>query len=597
MMLLVLFLSSVLAMDVSCSSSGAPCSDFLIASTPKAKERFIVVTLLVEPEEAAYNDYDVYKDISRLTIQNMQSYASANGYDFRVFRGSEKMSHKPAQQRKNFHVHTEAEALVHTAAQSKDESTQPYWKKIDALRAVAAKNTSHSWILYTDVDVLFLRRNPLSAFLSGSEDKLFVGVGECMHPLVPRSGFFFLRNDHRTLPFLDKWKSMFPKYMHAENPEQLALEEMLSDRSDVKVLDWASFHSYDICPAWLRAFSVHIPGHFKETRTARAFLLQRLLDGSIKHDDPLVLHAIRLLKTIQADAAVIPSVPSGAITECLAAIGADQKLVDIQSELRAACQVSTSREKRMFDNIIHVQGSSAHDWMKLNTPAFLGLVYSADDMKRVTEICFETDLSWLWQAASESIRTKLWRLCSVFLFGGFAVEGNDAMDLSELNAAFGDLGHTDNGVYFGSPLNFVANVLVSRIKQPLLAQNRNKKFNEGELLSLLDFKAVNDVSQRYSCYDFACRGKDVYSKLRAATPCITFTFNGCTSVQMLGNIGNGNCFLLPTYAYLKSNPATLTLTSKNLPRLRGQTVKFGTCNASASHLFEPICGQQFVTSC
>jgi hypothetical protein len=360
----------------------------------RRRSSFGIVTVLVKPEKQAYNDFSVYQNVSLLVLPLFHRYAKTHNYEFVVNHGSAvgKVAARTAQS--FFHVHRERGSTSTPSG----AAVQPYWRKIAALKEVA-KTKSWEWILYTDIDVVVVDEGiSLDHFVLGHEEKLFVGAGECRHPDVARSGFFLLKNDNRTSAFLDEWLSLFAVYEHAENPDQLALEEVLARpkwRGDVFLHHWSIFHSYDICPQWMNSFSVHFPGSSKLGRVARVVAWKELVTG--KYVLPgLSLPVDPIRKNFD------PNI----MERCSSLVAS--------SHVAALCASFEKHDLSQMDKVLHVPADIALHWTLLNR-AFLVYSYTDADISGMVQGFFSSSLE------DRSLTRKLWQMVVLYTFGGYAV--------------------------------------------------------------------------------------------------------------------------------------------------------------------------------
>jgi hypothetical protein len=192
-----------------------------------------------------YNDFTMYQQVATMTLQSMMEYGSRWGYP--VFFLNDFLM---------------------------DTTRQAYWSKINIIRYYL-ENTDVDYLLYTDIDVLFTNQEqPLETFVVDGYD--LIGVNECVNRVKThdsiRSGFMMFKNSPESLLFLDHWANLFPAYEKIENPEQSALELLVTlpgfeDR--VYLHNWEYFHSYDTCLGGEASFSMHFPGAYKTERVAR----------------------------------------------------------------------------------------------------------------------------------------------------------------------------------------------------------------------------------------------------------------------------------------------------------------------------------------
>ena len=200
--------------------------------------------MMGETNVKAYQDFDMYQQLSSITLQSMLEYSNRWGYP----------------------VFYQNEFLM-------DKSRQAYWSKIQIIRHYL--EMGFEYILYTDIDVLFTNPDKnLDEFIVEGYD--LIGVNECKDRMMTndaiRSGFMMFRNSPRTYKLLDAWASMFSAFENIPNPEQTALEKLVQQeefKDQVILHDWTAFHSYDTCSGGGRSFSMHFPGAYKTERIAR----------------------------------------------------------------------------------------------------------------------------------------------------------------------------------------------------------------------------------------------------------------------------------------------------------------------------------------
>jgi hypothetical protein len=217
--------------------------------------RFAIVTMIGETEVKGYNDYAMYQQLATMTLQSMMEYGSRWGYP--VFFLNDFLM---------------------------DKTRQAYWSKINIIRYYL-ENTGVDYLLYTDIDVLFTNfEQSLDRFVVDGYD--VIGVNECVNRVKShdsiRSGFMMFKNSPESVVFLDHWANLFPAYENIENPEQSALELLVTlpgFDSLVYLHDWKSFHSYDTCLGGESSFSMHFPGAYKTERIARMAAWLEMSEG------------------------------------------------------------------------------------------------------------------------------------------------------------------------------------------------------------------------------------------------------------------------------------------------------------------------------
>lgn len=512
-----------------CRPSGFPCwecrsvqGQFLWERRKSVFGAIAVVTLMTPPEEKAYNDWETYKEVSNISLPLFASYSHEWSYHFLVYNHTaETQPRTPASTagksaRANFHIHsggTQDHGDAQHAADLVNVQVQPYWRKIDALKTALSIVPPPAWVLYSDVDVLLLNATqPLEAFIHGHDDKLLVGVGECTAPDVVRSGFFLLKNDHRTLKFLNDWQSRFMTFVHAENPDQLALEDVVSSatwRTSVFLHHWRDFHSYDVCPKWMSSFSVHFPGPFKVIRMARSSLWQEFTTVGTSNLRSPAVDALRILRRGLTHAAVDPSALDSA-HQCFDEQHAG--MTPTISNLMATCADLHSAHQRQLEKVLHLPESLVSAWWPLNSKSMLVYSYTIDEIQQIAEMLFHFDLAPLWSSRfSNEIRLGLWKFTILFLVGGYVVDSNEpSFDLIKWDAKLSDqlLVGLGDGSLGSMPWNSAISLALDQIQERVRSYCYATSPDDSDLQKILSILGGEDfktqVVQQYSCYANAC---------------------------------------------------------------------------------------------
>ena len=212
--------------------------------TARKDPHIAIVTMLGETSVESYNKFSVYQQLSSMTLQSMLDYGTRQGYPVFFLN----------------------DFLI-------DKSRQAYWSKINIIRHYLQMD--FDYVLYTDIDVLFSNPEvPLSDFIVEGYD--LIGVDECQDRVKTRndirSGFMLFKKSKGAMEILESWASLFSTFEHIENPEQEALQLLVSMpefKDNVILHSWKNFHSYDTCNGGEGAFSMHFPGLYKIERVAR----------------------------------------------------------------------------------------------------------------------------------------------------------------------------------------------------------------------------------------------------------------------------------------------------------------------------------------
>ena len=154
-----------------------------------------------------------------------------------------------------------------------------FWEKVTVILDFLLDNLedgggSFKWILWTDVDVLFLRTDlSLETFIMEiPSDAHMAIVLECHATREAylrnsvRSGFFLVRVSQESVDFFQKWLAMASEHPYNESliPEQLALQSLFSEISSQNspffhIFPATRFHCYAECAIFNESFSIHFP--------------------------------------------------------------------------------------------------------------------------------------------------------------------------------------------------------------------------------------------------------------------------------------------------------------------------------------------------
>ena len=186
-----------------------------------------VVTAFQKPKMKELFTYDNYEKIIPYTMSNMWNYCKHNNYRFYMF---------------NQDVF--------------DLNRKSSWVKIPLFRKYF--NMGCDWVFYTDVDWLFVTKDPLP--LDDAYD--IIVSNECIkgNEWKKMSGSFLLKKSKWSIDFLTRWDNMYEKYKHVMNHDQTAFEDMFRNiPKEMKVLPPEQFMTYDTrgCPK--PGFGIHFP--------------------------------------------------------------------------------------------------------------------------------------------------------------------------------------------------------------------------------------------------------------------------------------------------------------------------------------------------
>lgn len=203
-----------------------------------------IVTYYVPQKNASHvvNHSDqLYASFADASISNLAEYAQFHGHAF-------------------FYLN---EHLVDTNSKS------AYWGKMDVIKSYMDKG--FQWILWTDIDVLFTRKNRsiFEKWIKPQNESIhLLFVDECVDNIKVgpiRSGFFAVRNSLEGRSFLKSWSDMYDEYKDVHDPEQHALENMILEEKWANMSTISShtqIHTYPHCLNG-SALSVHFPGTTK----------------------------------------------------------------------------------------------------------------------------------------------------------------------------------------------------------------------------------------------------------------------------------------------------------------------------------------------
>lgn len=153
------------------------------------------------------------------------------------------------------------------------EVKSPYWSKMDVVSYYLDKG--FEWAIWTDIDVVFQKtqKSLIKAWIEPARDKHIALVLECngdspMYFSSVRSGFLAFRNTPEARSFINHWKSLHNEFANNWNPDQEALELMVTQspwREMAYIAKPDGIHTYMRCyNAYDKdVISVHFPGHEK----------------------------------------------------------------------------------------------------------------------------------------------------------------------------------------------------------------------------------------------------------------------------------------------------------------------------------------------
>ena len=201
--------------------------------TEKAPANVCIVTAFKKPHTKEFFDYNEYEQIIPYTISNMWNYARINGY--RIFLFNEDMF---------------------------DTTRKSSWVKIPLITKYFDRC---DWVMYTDVDWLFLSKDPLPI-----DPKYDIIVSnECIkgNAWKKMSGTIIIKNSPWSKQFLKRWNSTYEQYRNVINHDQVAFQNMVRDTpKEMKVLSPQNFMSYDTHNCVQPKFGVHLPAGGKPKR-------------------------------------------------------------------------------------------------------------------------------------------------------------------------------------------------------------------------------------------------------------------------------------------------------------------------------------------
>jgi hypothetical protein len=204
------------------------------------KALIAVTTMYVKPK--LREDLRLFEGFVPYALGNMLDYCNHHGYPFFFYHSTEILD-----------------------AQDK---TSMYWSKLSILEHYLDKGRDfYNWILWTDIDVYFLKRElPLHVFTEPVPDKYhMIGVLECGRndPIYLassiRSGFFFIRNSAQGRELLRVWRDLEANFRASPTPEQRALQYLFLFtplRDWIYLFPTRNLHAYQECVED-ETFSVH----------------------------------------------------------------------------------------------------------------------------------------------------------------------------------------------------------------------------------------------------------------------------------------------------------------------------------------------------
>ena len=189
-----------------------------------------LVTYYAEQKNTTHRihfDHKTYYALFSKTLNNIAAYCHKHGFAF-FYR--------------NAH-------LVDTVTKA------AYWGKMDVMAHYM--NAGYEWVIWTDVDVLFMDFNKsiLTEWIAKvDEDKHVALVSECGKTLTertsPRSGFMAVKNSKEGLSFLKHWKDSNKEFAKNFNPDQESLEAMMQEdlwKKMSQIFDHSLIHTYPGC--------------------------------------------------------------------------------------------------------------------------------------------------------------------------------------------------------------------------------------------------------------------------------------------------------------------------------------------------------------
>jgi hypothetical protein len=151
-----------------------------------------------------------------------------------------------------------------------------YWGKMPVIRKYLL--AGFEWVIWTDTDVLFMKKDSsiIKKWIQPAHDagRPVALVGECNHKGKnytgsARSGFFAIRNSLEGRQFLQEWEDSYDLYHSKWNPEQEALEKLVTEekyKDKIHLVNPFGIHTYPHCSDSFDqdAISLHFVAHSKK---------------------------------------------------------------------------------------------------------------------------------------------------------------------------------------------------------------------------------------------------------------------------------------------------------------------------------------------
>jgi hypothetical protein len=151
-----------------------------------------------------------------------------------------------------------------------------YWGKMPVVKTYLL--AGFEWVIWTDTDVLFMKKDSsiIQKWIQPAHDagRHLAFVGECdpqgrNYTGALRSGFFAVRNSFLGHQFLQEWEESYDRFNSEWNPEQEALENLVSEKKykdQIYVVNPFGIHTYPDCFDLFDqdAISLHFVADYKE---------------------------------------------------------------------------------------------------------------------------------------------------------------------------------------------------------------------------------------------------------------------------------------------------------------------------------------------
>lgn len=217
---------------------------------PEPRSKVCIVTAFKRSTKRELFKYDDYEKIIPISISNMWEYSKRFNYSLFLFN----------------------EDVF-------DDERKASWVKIPLILKYFKQC---DWVMYTDVDWLFLSNKPLPI----DNDYDIIVSNECIkgNEWKKMSGTMILKNSPWTKKLLKTWDKMYKKYKNVMNHDQVAFENMVRDTpKQMKVMPPEEFMSYDTHNCVKPKFGVHFPGPNKFLRMKKFDTKKRHLSVTISN--------------------------------------------------------------------------------------------------------------------------------------------------------------------------------------------------------------------------------------------------------------------------------------------------------------------------